>query len=100
MKTYIMSNLSKLIAMKTLILTFFLIVILCSGCEPLDDRFTIINHTERPIFYNYSPIDSIVGKSPFQDFIKISESQKDTIWLQIPYFIKPKGEIKKSIVGD
>lgn len=84
--------------MKPFIYIIVFMTLLFSSCDPTDNRFTIVNETERPLFYTTSPFDTIEGKSPFQGFLKISNN--DTVWIDSDYFIKPKGEKKKMVMSD
>lgn len=84
--------------MKPFIYIIGLITLLFSSCDPTDNRFTIVNETERPLFYTTSPFDTIEGKSPFQEFLIISNN--DTVWVDSDCFIKPKGEKKKLVMSD
>lgn len=81
-----------------MLLIIVLITFFVSGCDPTDNRFTIVNETERPLFYTTSPYDTIEGNSPFQTFFEISN--KDSVWIESDYFIKPKGEKKKMVMSD
>jgi hypothetical protein len=71
---------------------------LFSSCDPTDNKFTIVNKTGRPIFYDTSPFDTIEGASVFKPFYKIINN--DTLWIESDYFIKPMGEKTIMVMSD
>ena len=68
------------------------------SCDPTDNKFTIVNKTRHPIFYDISPFDTIEGASVFKPFYKIKNN--DTLWIESDYFIKPMGEKKIMVISD
>ena len=68
------------------------------ACDPTDDRLTIINETNRPLFYTTSRFDTIEGGCPYERFIEISNN--DTIWIDSDDFLKPKSQKKHMILSN
>lgn len=78
----------------------FIVLVACVfsiGCDPTDDKLTIVNETSRPIFYSTSASDSIQGRNPYKNFIQISNH--DTEWINSDYFIRPNSEKKKMVLS-
>lgn len=80
------------------ILISALIILFVTSCDPTDNRLTIVNETERPLFFTTSAYDTIEGKSPFQAFLDITNN--DSSWVESDYFIKPNGEKRKMVMTD
>jgi hypothetical protein len=76
-----------------ILITTFLV-----ACDPIDSRLTIINETNRPLFYITTAQDSIEGGTPFKKFIEASNI--DSVWIDSDYFIKPKGKKRKMVMSD
>lgn len=83
---------------KYLFLTIITVAIILIGCDPTDNRLTIINETNRPLFYITTASDSIEGSTPFKEFVEVSNM--DATWIDSDYFIKPKSEKKKMVMSD
>ncbi len=81
-----------------LIFIIVFVVMVITSCDSTDNRFTIINETNRPLFYTTSAYDTIEGNSPVQKFVEISNN--DTSWIESDYFVKPHGEKKKMVMSN
>lgn len=81
--------------MKTIIFISFLLLFI--SCDPVDDRLTIINETNRPLFISISRFDSIESGNPLEDYMKICG--QDTLWIDSDDFIKPHGKKNLSVIS-
>ena len=78
------------------VITLFVLLLFC-GCDPSDSKFTIINETNRPLFWDSSSSGSIEGhRSMYEPFREIT-SNSDTAWIESSYFIKPWGTKRKGV---
>lgn len=76
--------------MKSFKLLFVLFVVL-GGCDPIDDRLTIVNKTNRTIFFE------ITDEDTFDNYpVKIEKS--DTLWDYIS-FVKANEAAKQPLMG-
>ncbi|MBD1399017.1 hypothetical protein H9Q13_17745 [Pontibacter sp. JH31] len=80
----------------SLILLFYLM----GGCDEVDRRLTIVNNTDKAMFYVLST-DSILDEgSPNykKEVFKIGNA-KDTVWVEQDYFVKPYSKKRNDILG-
>jgi len=80
--------------MRKLIAFAILVPLALCGCDPVDRRLTLVNYSDRLIFYSVSVNDSIMGRSPLVASYEISRG--DTIWDESSNLV-PAGK-KKSLV--
>ena len=75
-----------------------ILLVFCS-CDYSDNKFTIINETNRPLFWVSSSSDSIdVHRSIYEPF-RESTSNSNTTWIESSFFIKPRGMKRKGVVN-
>ncbi len=73
-------------------------IIIFQSCDPVDNRLTIVNNTNQPLFFIRSPADSLEGRSCYKEFFDIVGG--DTVWIESDNFIKPRSEKKVVVLSD
>lgn len=80
--------------------TLLLIVNLMGGCDEVDRRLTIVNNTDKAVFFVLSK-DSILNEdSPnYKNEVFKVGNGKDPVWLEQDYFVKSHSKKRNEILG-
>jgi hypothetical protein len=73
------------------IFIFQVVFSVCISCDPIDDRLTIVNNTNRTVFFEIS------NKDHFDNY-PLRMQKLDTLWDYVN-FVKAKQELKQPLIG-